>query len=94
MQVERTFNEIISDNEDNFISMLVGVIEAVDELCHLQIDKRPNMYHFRVAPSIPVYSEMLLQEILKFHNVFGIHLELSKSIKTSGGSIDFEISLN
>jgi hypothetical protein len=36
---------------------------------------------------------MLLEEILKFHNMFRIKLDLSKSIKSSG-TIVFEITLN
>jgi len=36
---------------------------------------------------------MLLEELLKFHNVFQIKINMSKSIKTSA-TIVFEIELN
>jgi hypothetical protein len=39
-----------------------------------------------------MYNEMLLQEILKLHNLFKIKLNLSKSIKSSA-TITFEINL-
>jgi len=93
MQINRRFfPAIILDNEENYFAHLEGVISSVDELASLEITKAPSAYHFRLAPSLPKYSEMLLQEILKLHNVFQIRLNLSKSIKTSG-VIAFEIEL-
>jgi hypothetical protein len=86
------FLQILSDNDEVFLQHLVGVCESVDEYANLEITKTPQTIHFRVAPSIPLYTEMLLQEILKLHNLFQIHLDLSKSIKTSG-TINFSINL-
>jgi hypothetical protein len=88
----RFFPSILLDNEEVYFAHLEGVLSSVDELASLEITKAPNAYHFRLAPSLPKYSEMLLQEILKLHNVFQIRLTLSKSIKTSG-VIAFEIEL-
>jgi len=87
------FPENLPDNEEVFLAHLQGVLEAIDELSHLQITKMSESYHFRIAPSIPMYTEPLLKEVLTFHNVFGIKLNLSKSIKTSG-SLDFEINFH
>jgi len=87
------FPEVIPDNEQIFIAKLIGTIESVDELCCLQISKLPTSYHFRIAPSIPKYNNLLLQEVLNFHNLFGIKLDLSKSIKTSG-VLAFHINLS
>lgn len=93
MQINRRFfPSIILDNEEVYFAHLQGVIDSVDELASLEIVKAPSAIHFRLAPSLPKYSEMLLQEILKLHNVFKIRLTLSKSIKTSG-VIAFEIEL-
>lgn len=93
MQINRRhFPAILLDNEEVYFAHLEGVLSSVDELASLEITKAPNAYHFRLAPSLPKYSEMLLQEILKLHNVFNIRLNLSKSIKTSG-VIAFEIEL-
>jgi len=68
------------------------VIDSIDEYSTMQITKSGDSYIFRIAPSMPRYGEMLLQEILKLHNLFRIRLDLSKSIKSSG-TIVFRINL-
>ena len=83
----------MSDNEIAYFAHLEGVIDSVDELATMEITKNPHSYHFRLAPSLPKYSTLLLEEILKLHNMFQIKLKLSKSIKTSA-TITFEINLN
>lgn len=94
MQIKRKhFPDLIPDNEEVFLSHLTGVLEAVDELACLQITKMPSAYQFRIAPSVPKYSNPLLKELLKFHNLYGIQLNLSKSIKASG-TLAFEINLS
>ena len=90
---KRFFPEIMQDNETAYFAHLEGVLGSVDELASLEITKSPTAYHFRLAPSLPKYNELLLQEILKLHNIFQIRLNLSKSIKTSG-TINFDISLD
>ena len=89
---KRFFPEVMPDNETAYFAHLEGIISAVDELSSLEITKNPESYHFRLAPSLPMYNDMLLQEILKFHNIFQIKLNLSKGIKSSA-TIVFEISL-
>jgi hypothetical protein len=93
MEISRKwFSDILPDNEEAYFSHLKGIVESVDELSSMQITKLKNSYHFRIAPSVPRYTELLLQEILKFHNVYGIKLNLSKSIKSSA-TIVFEIEM-
>lgn len=93
MEVHRKhFPSIIPDNEEMYISMLSGVIESVDELSFLQITRLRDSYQFRLSPSIPSYNDPLIEELLKFHNLFKIHLDLSKSIKSSG-VLSFRIHL-
>ena len=82
----------MQDNEIAYFAHLEGVISSVDELSILEITKNPSSYHFRLAASVPRYNDMLLEEILKLHNIFQIKLDLSKSIKASA-TIVFEISL-
>jgi hypothetical protein len=82
----------MQDNELAYFAHLEGIISSVDELSTLEITKNPNSYHFRLAPSIPRYNDMLLEELLKFHNLLQIHLDLSKSIKSSA-TIVFDITL-
>jgi hypothetical protein len=94
MQIsKRFFPAILLDNEELYFAHLEGIIDSIDELSIMEIVKTPESYHFRLVPSLPKYNEMLLQEILKFHNLFQIKLNLSKSIKASA-TINFEITLN
>jgi len=94
MQINKKFfPEVMQDNETAYFAHLEGIIDSVDELSTLEITKNPNSYHFRLAPSLPKYNELLLQEILKLHNMFQIQLNLSKSIKASA-TISFEINLD
>jgi hypothetical protein len=83
----------MQDNETAYFNHLSGIIDSVDELSIMEITKKPNAYHFRLAPSLPKYNNMLIEELIKFHNMFGIRMDMSKSIKTSG-SIVFEINLD
>ena len=93
MQINKKFfPQVMQDNEIVYFAHLEGIISSVDELSTLEITKNPNSYHFRLAPSLPMYNDMLLEEILKFHNMFKIRLSLSKSIKSSA-TIVFEINL-
>lgn len=89
----RFFPEIMADNEEAYFRHLTGLIDSIDELSSLEVTKNPHSYHFRLAPSVPRYTQLLLEELLKFHNMFGIRLELSKSIKSSS-TIVFEINLD
>lgn len=90
---KHNFPEIVRDNDDVFISHLLSIIESVDELSCIDISKNLTGYHFRIAPSIPIYIEPVLYEVLKFHNQFGIKLNLSKSMKASS-TITFNIDIN
>ena len=93
MQINKKFfPEVMQDNELAYFAHLQGVIDSVDELATLEITRNPNSYHFRLAPSIPKYNDMLLEELLKFHNLLQIHLDLSKSIKSSA-TIVFDITM-
>jgi hypothetical protein len=93
MQISKKyFPEVMQDNELAYFAHLEGIISSVDELSTLEITRNPNSYHFRLAASVPRYNEMLLEELLKFHNLLQIHLDLSKSIKSSA-TIVFDITL-
>ena len=93
MQINKKFfPEVMQDNELAYFAHLQGIIDSVDELATLEITRNPNSYHFRLAPSIPMYNDMLLEELLKFHNLLQIHLDLSKSIKSSA-TIVFDITI-
>ena len=83
----------MQDNDETFLAHFEGIVNSVDELCSLEITKSLESYRFRIAPSLPKYNNMLIEEILKFCNMFHIRLDMSKSIKTSS-VITFEINLN
>jgi len=89
---KKFFPEIMLDNDEMYICHMEGVISSVDELAEMEIVKTLDRYHFRIVTSLPKYNQMLLQEILKLNNVYGIKLDLSKSIKSSG-TIAFDIKL-
>ena len=94
MQVSRKFfPEVLLENEKAYFVHLQGVIDSVDEYSSLQITKMKSSYIFRLAPSVPKYNNLLLEEILKLHKMFNIHLDISKSIKTTG-TIVFKINLH
>ena len=94
MQVSRRFfPEILQENEITYFAQLEGILSSVDEFAILEITKCPSSYHFRLAPSLPKYTNSILQEILKFHNMFSIRLDLGKSIKNTS-TITFNISLD
>lgn len=93
MQVNtKFFPEVMQDNEMSYFAHLEGIIDSIDELSSMEITKKPTAYHFRIATSLPKYNNMLIEELLKFHNMFHIKINMSKSIKTSA-TIVFEIEL-
>ncbi len=93
MEINRKyFPKVMQDNDEIFLAHLEGVISSVDELCSLEITKSLESYKFRIATSLPKYNNMLIEEILKFCNLFHIKLDMSKSITTSA-TIVFDITL-
>jgi hypothetical protein len=93
MQVEkRFFPKIMTDNDAIYFAHLEGIIDSVDELSTMEIIKHPKSYTFRLAPSLPKYTNAIIEELFKFHNQFQIKLNMSKSIKTNA-VIAFEITL-
>ncbi len=89
---KKYFPKVMHDNDKIFFAHFEGILSSVDELCSVEITKNINSYRFRIATSLPKYNNMLIEEILKFCNLFNIRLDMSKSIKTSS-VITFEINL-
>lgn len=92
MEIHTKFIGILSENEKLYFAQLKGVIESVDELSSIQITKTPSHYIFRLAPSLPKYTNNIISALTQFHNTLGIRLNFSKSIKTTG-AINFKINL-
>ena len=94
MEVSRKhFPKVMQDNDETFLAHFEGIISSVDELCSVEITKHTDSYRFRIAASLPKYNNMLIEEILKFCNLFQIRIEMGKSIKTSS-TITFTIMIN
>jgi len=90
--LRKFFPSILSENEATYFAQLKGIISSVDELCSIQITYGAESIFFRIATSHPKYNNLLIEELLKYHNLFKIRLDMSKSIKTSG-TIGFKIKL-
>lgn len=84
------FNKILRDNDEIFLSHLIGIIESVDELSSITILQKKEGFSFRIAPSVPRYTNHILKEIINFNNLYGIFMDMGKSIKTSS-TITFDI---
>lgn len=93
MEIKTKFFGILPENEKLYFAQLKGVIESVDEYSSMQINKTPSHYNFRLAPSLPKYTNNIIEALTQFHNTLGIHLHFSKSIKTTG-AINFKINLS
>lgn len=94
MTIERVgFSPILPDNDVCYFSLLEGVVNSVDELSALTITRSGNRYLYRLIPSAPKYLNSLVEEITSLHNIFQLHLDFSKSIKTSS-VLTFYLQLN
>lgn len=91
--IKKYFPSVLPENEEVYFASLQGVIESVDELSSLEITKTPTNYNFRLIPSLPKYTNLLIQELTKFHNIIGIRFDMSKSIKTTA-TISFKVKIN
>lgn len=91
--LRRNFPSILPDNEEQYFKFLEAVISSVDELSAVQITRKMKGYMFRISPSAPHYSQALLKEILQYHTLLGIRVEMSKSIRNTS-TIGFEITIN
>lgn len=87
------FPDVLPDNEYTYFASLKGIIDSIDEFSSLQITKQKDSYQFRLSPSLPNYTDSLVKELFRFHTLLGLHLQVSKSIKTSG-TIFFKIHLD
>jgi hypothetical protein len=93
MQISKKFfPKIMSHNDEVYFAHIEGIIDSIDELSTMEIIKHPRSYSFRLAPSLPKYTNAIIEELFKFHNQFQIKLNMSKSIKTSA-VIAFDITL-
>lgn len=84
--------QVLSENDRAFFGILQAVINSVDEHSTLEIRRGPELYHFRIATSSPMYITPLILQLNELHNLFFIKVDFSKSIK-SASSISYKIPL-
>jgi hypothetical protein len=89
---KKNFPKIMRNNDELYFAHLIGVLEAIDELSSMLILRDGNKYIFKISPSIPKYTNLIIDELFKFHNRYNIRLDMSKSIKTTA-TIAFKIDL-
>jgi len=93
MEVHRKdFPSITLDNDEVYLTHLCAIVESIDELCSMEITKKEKCMHFRIAPSTYKYMEPILYAVLNFNNMFGIKLDLSKSMKASS-TVTFDVEI-
>lgn len=92
MKIIRKDFFILKENEKAYFSLLEGLVNSIDENSYLEIIKAPDNYSFRISPSLPLYINMLIEELNNLHNLLNIKLEYGKSLKNSG-IINFKIKI-
>jgi len=83
---------VISENEMTYLNHFQGLVNSSDELATVEIFKNPNTISCRIACSNPRYTQVVLKQILDFHTLLNIKLNLSKSIRATQ-TINFDISI-
>lgn len=84
--------KVMLENEKAYFQLLEAAIESIDECSSLEIRKNPLDYNFRIAISSPDYLNPLVKVLNELHNLMGISLQYSKSIKSSY-ALSFKINL-
>jgi hypothetical protein len=91
MQLQRLhLPSIITDNEEAYLSLLQGVVEARDHLASITVTRTLTGYQFRIVPSLSRELETLLQDINSLHNLLQLKVEWGKSLK-SGAVVSYKI---
>lgn len=87
------FPPILRDNDTIYLQQLQGILESVDELCHLEATNKLSGMGFRVAPSSAIYAQHILKALKDFHYRLALRIEFSKSIRTTS-TIEYQINLD
>lgn len=92
MEIYRKSVGILTDNEENYLSLLSGIIDSIDEFSVMLVIKNPTNFQFKISPSEAILIPLIIKEINQLNNMCNIHVEYSKSMKNSA-SVDFSLSL-
>lgn len=85
--------KIIPDNERQYFNLLEGVLNSADEHSTMEVRRNPGSYLFRIATSSPSYLLPLIEQLNRLHNMLGIKLSYSKSIKNSS-AVSFTLTFS
>ena len=90
--VKVNFPSIIPDNDAVYFTWLSGYMESIDMKCTIQFTKKLDQgINVRISPSHPRFLEVMIQKVKDFHNLYGLRVEFSKSMK-SGSNINYNIN--
>lgn len=90
--VTLNFPSVILDNDIAYMKLFSGYIESLDKDSVIQFTKKLDQgINVRISPSHPRFLEKIIEEVKKFHNLYYIRVEFSKSMKT-GSNINFNIN--
>jgi hypothetical protein len=88
--VKKHFPPILEENTMTYFKYLEGIVESVDENAEGEITRKLSGINIRISPSEPKYFDFLLKDVEALHNHFGIRMDYSKSMKSSG-TINFDV---
>lgn len=86
------FPSILDDNEMLYYDNLGAYIESIDQTATIRVTKKLQGINVRISPSHPRYLPKLIQDMKRFHTLFGLILEFSKSMKKTC-TISYDISI-
>lgn len=89
----KNITNTLPENELTYLSYLRASLDSTDELSTVEVTKNPHTFSFRVACSNPRYTQIVLSQLLDFHNLLNIKLDISKSIRNTS-TINFDISIS
>lgn len=85
------FPKIMLDNDVKYLNLLEGFLNSIDEFCKVEVTKRLSGIAFRISPSIAMYSQHILTNLIDFHYMLKVKVEFSKSIRAAS-TIDYTIN--
>lgn len=71
---------ILPDNDIVYMKFLFKLIKVIDDECLIKIYKTLSGYKFVLSSK---KKEELIEELIEMHNILGLDIEFSKSIKLS-----------
>lgn len=90
--VYKDIPKVIPENEMAYFSILESCCNTIDELSTIEIRRNIDNYSFRIAITSPSYLSPLVEQLNCLHNLLSIHVDFSKSIKSSS-SLSYKIAI-